>query len=389
MHFLNATRTKSFSTKLRGSLNRNLQAIETLDTQFRYTSTAVFSVDLVGVLGILQWENARHGALFFASTTDGFSFMENFLHRYFPTIIIVLYGMAFSWIGLDNKRLEPWFQLARNGGAEAEKSVLLQYPVDFLSFVPFKAAKLRSVMLLSLNRKLTTFLQANGQSLAPQQSWFLSVGALQNGIFGNGVIAVPSVTSLRTTNSFLPLNEQSARLGMNILNTAYSLLWLRQDMSPFTTPEYTLAPFEVSQTVNVASSNQTLSSETVLYGTDLICRPPSQVLITKTLGLTFDDGQGCVAQDLLPISDGDGDGDGAFLGRFAAYYIGYYDNANVDWDLQLAGCPIQASHEILVVWKLASNTAPPDFRNSSNTTALFCTPNYYSRSVHATVSLPG
>jgi hypothetical protein len=98
---------------------------------------------------------------------------------------------------------------------------------------------------------------------------------------------------------------------MNILNTAYSLLWLGQDMPPFTTPEYTLAPFEVSQTVNVASSNQTLSSETVLYGTDLTCRSPSQVLITKTLGLTFDDGQGCVAQDLLPISDGDG----AFLGR--------------------------------------------------------------------------
>lgn len=208
---------------------------------------------------------------------------------------------------------------------------------------------------------------------------------LQNGIFSSGVIAVPSMISLRTTNSFLPLNEQSAQLGVNILNTAYSLLWLGQDMPPFTTLNYTLAPFEASQMVNVTSSNQTLSSETVLYGTDLTCRPPSQVLITKTLGLTFDDGQGCVAQDLLPISDGDG----AFLGRFAAYYIGYYDNANVDWDLQLAGCPIQASHEVLVVWKLASNTAPPDFRNSSNATALFCTPNYYSQSVRATVSLPG
>jgi len=141
-------------------------------------STAIFSVGLAGVLGILQWENARHGALFFASTTDGFSFTENFLYRYFPTIIIVLYGMALSWIGLDIKRLEPWFQLARKGGVKAEKSVLLQYPVDFLPFVPFKAAKLRFVMLLcSINRKLTTFLQANRQSLAPQQSWFWSAGA--------------------------------------------------------------------------------------------------------------------------------------------------------------------------------------------------------------------
>jgi hypothetical protein len=75
--------------------------METLDAQFRYT--VVFSVGLTGVLGILQWEDAGHGALFFASTMDGFSLMESFLHRYFPTIMVVLYGMAFSWIDLDIK----------------------------------------------------------------------------------------------------------------------------------------------------------------------------------------------------------------------------------------------------------------------------------------------
>ena len=42
-----------------------------------------------------------------------------------------------------------------------------------------------------------------------------------------------------------------------------------------------------------------------------------------------------------------------------------------------------------MVWKLASSeTAPPDFLNLSNATALFCTPNYYSQCVNATVSLP-
>jgi hypothetical protein len=81
--------------------------METLGAQFRYT--AVFSVGLTGVLGILQWEDAVHGASFFASTTDGFSFMENFLRRYFPTIMVVLYGMAFSWIDLDIKGLNHGF----------------------------------------------------------------------------------------------------------------------------------------------------------------------------------------------------------------------------------------------------------------------------------------
>lgn len=153
-------------------------------------------------------------------------------------------------------------------------------------------------------------------------------------------------------------------------------------MLPFTTSEYTLAPFDAAQSGSALSSNQTLTASTLLYGTDLSCRPPSQVLATETL--TFDDGQGCVAQDLLPIDDGDG----AFLRRFVGYYIGYYDDANVDSSLQLAGCPIQASHETLVIWKLASNTAIPNFHNSSNATALFCTPSYYSQSVNATVTIP-
>ena len=133
-------------------------------------------------------------------------------------------------------------------------------------------------------------------------------------------------------------------------------------MLPFTTSEYTLAPFDAAQPGSALSSNQTLTASTLLYGTDLSYRRPSQVLVTKTLTLTFDDGQGCVAQDLLPIDDGDG----AFLSRFVGYYIGYYDDANVDSSLQLAGCPTQASHETLVIWKLASNITTPNFHNSSS-----------------------
>jgi hypothetical protein len=179
------------------------------------------------------------------------------------------------------------------------------------------------------------------------------------------------------------VKDQSAKLGGNILNTAYSIVWLGQEMLPFTTSEYTLAPFDAAQSGSALSYNQTLTASTLLYSTDLSCRPPSQVLKNKAPTLTFDDGQGCVAQDLLPIADNSG-----ALSRFAGYYIGYYDDANVDSSLQLAGCPIQASHETLVIWKLASSTDAPNFHNSSNATALFCTPSYYSQSVNATVTIP-
>jgi hypothetical protein len=69
--------------------------------------------------------------------------MDNFLYRFSPTIITVLYGIGWSWVDLDIKRLEPWFQLAQDGGSSARASLLLQYPVNFLLFVPFKAAQCR------------------------------------------------------------------------------------------------------------------------------------------------------------------------------------------------------------------------------------------------------
>jgi hypothetical protein len=40
-----------------------------------------------------------------------------------------------SWVDLDAKRLEPWFQLSSDGGATAENSLILQYPFDFLPFI--------------------------------------------------------------------------------------------------------------------------------------------------------------------------------------------------------------------------------------------------------------
>jgi hypothetical protein len=125
--------------------------------------------------------------LFFASTTDGFSFTKNFLYRYFPTMIIVLYGMAFSWIGLDIKRLEPWFQLARNRGAETEKSVLLQYPSRLLAFCAFQGSKAPVSDAPIFDKQETDNLLASQWALVSAATImvFASWG-LQNGIFSNG-----------------------------------------------------------------------------------------------------------------------------------------------------------------------------------------------------------
>jgi hypothetical protein len=46
-----------------------------------------------------------------------------------------------SWVDLDAKRLEPWFQLSKDTGADAKDSMLLQYPFDFLPFIPITALR--------------------------------------------------------------------------------------------------------------------------------------------------------------------------------------------------------------------------------------------------------
>jgi Protein of unknown function (DUF3433) len=52
-----------------------------------------------------------------------------------------------SWVDLDVKRLEPWFQLSNPGGAAARDSLLLQYPFDFLPFIPTAALHRKYVQL--------------------------------------------------------------------------------------------------------------------------------------------------------------------------------------------------------------------------------------------------
>lgn len=104
---------------------------------------------LIAVLEVLSNKSRQDGGVILAGSVDDISAGQLFMYQYLPTIIAVLYSMLWSWIDLDAKRLEPYFQLSKPEGALAESSLLLQYPVDFLAFVPIRALKRRSVYLLA------------------------------------------------------------------------------------------------------------------------------------------------------------------------------------------------------------------------------------------------
>lgn len=109
---------------------------------------SVFVVTLVLIAGLellsqISMNNGNGGGLVFAKTVDDIPMGYTFVYLYLPTVVAVIYSMTWSWIDLDTKRLEPWFQLSKPEGATAEHSILLQYPFDFLPLVPIKAARRR------------------------------------------------------------------------------------------------------------------------------------------------------------------------------------------------------------------------------------------------------
>lgn len=108
-------------------------------------STLLFTLGIIGILEYLQRSsNANHG-IAFASSRDAFSGATTFLSLYLPTLLAVLFSMWWSWVDLDIKRLEPWYQLISLKTTKMRCSLLLQYPVEFLAWIPFRAARRRFV----------------------------------------------------------------------------------------------------------------------------------------------------------------------------------------------------------------------------------------------------
>jgi Protein of unknown function (DUF3433) len=109
-------------------------------------STIVFTLAIMTLLAYLQIYSDKNHGIIFASSTDDFSIWSTFLYLYFPTVIAVLFSTWWSWIELDVKRLEPWYQLTNATSKKTRSSLLLQYPVEFLAWIPFRAAKRRCVV---------------------------------------------------------------------------------------------------------------------------------------------------------------------------------------------------------------------------------------------------
>jgi len=104
---------------------------------------AITSLALAGLIEFLAQLSRRNGGLALSPSGDSIPSLVKFSYLFLPTIVAVIYSICWNWIDLDVKRIQPWLELSREEGATAESSLLLDYPYDFVAFVPFKAAKRR------------------------------------------------------------------------------------------------------------------------------------------------------------------------------------------------------------------------------------------------------
>jgi len=103
----------------------------------------IVSLGLAGALEGLAQRSQRNGGLALSTSSDSIPGLAKFSYLFLPTIIAVVYSIWWTWVDLDVKRTQPWLELSRPDGATAENSLLLDYPYDFVAFVPLKAARKR------------------------------------------------------------------------------------------------------------------------------------------------------------------------------------------------------------------------------------------------------
>jgi hypothetical protein len=104
---------------------------------------AVIALTLLLAVAVetIAQRSAAQGGLALSPTLEDMPEYAKFSYLYVPTIIAVLYSMIWSWIDLDVKRMQPWFELSKRDGATAENSLFLDYQYEFVALAPIKAAK--------------------------------------------------------------------------------------------------------------------------------------------------------------------------------------------------------------------------------------------------------
>lgn len=206
-------------------------------------------------------------------------------------------------------------------------------------------------------------------------SW--AIVPFQSAIFSTGTVTRTREAPMATTGSFMPLKDQKVALNAQFLYTAYGISWLDQEVPPYTTMEYALQPFSPTAGDVAYSGNDTWSSSTLAYYTNLTCTPAIMKPGRSNMWI-FDSGNGCATSEIAFPT--------ASSAEFLIMYIPYFNDPHNDWALENENCTIEHSHEFLAVWGQSQYIENTTYTTFGNLSAQFCRPTYYFRPVTALVN---
>ncbi|OQO15247.1 hypothetical protein B0A48_00630 [Cryoendolithus antarcticus] len=315
----------------------------------------------LAVIAIIQWllhQSQADQGILFAANINELPLRTSSLYLYLPTLISVIYSFLWTWVDLDVKRLEPYFQLSKTGGATAEHSILLHYPFDFLASVPLKAVRRKhwSVFTTSMIMVLV----------------FWGLTPIQAGIFAVRTVNARESVPLHRARSYVPTTQQGDPSAI-YPQSAYNIAWLNETLPPFMTREYILAAFGPDADAEPSAGDLSYTGVTTKYGVDLTCEVPilstsldSEVVSNSSTGCSF------LNPNLkeMPANDTSKPYQITYAGHIATDgYADWYI-----WDY--------CKDTFWVRWsKSSAGSATP-----ARSTSVFCTSHYYQQEVNATVT---
>lgn len=204
---------------------------------------------------------------------------------------------------------------------------------------------------------------------------FWAVTPLQGAIFGTQTVTVLQQVAATDTAQLATLDQQLDALDASILNTAYSITWLKQPFPAFTTSSHAYIPFQPLSRVSDLFPDETWTAETTALSTDLECWPAAVTKTNNSYGeFTFDNGQGCTAT-LTPTTRKVSANTTDII--YTILYIGYHMDPTLDWFLENPNCTRDASHQFLAIWRSSV---------SEDMTSLFCETSYKKQKVQVSIS---
>lgn len=201
----------------------------------------------------------------------------------------VLYGILWSMLDLDVKRLEPYYQLSKPDGAPGR--ILFQdYAYNMSLVVPFRAmkAKQHGVWISALGSILVT----------------MGLVSLSGGLVGISKVTATDTVDMDIWSDLVSTQVQASTFTGEYVNHAASISSAGASLPPYTTHNYTVAPFRPHSSDD--TKNQTWTANTTVFWAQPTCRllnKPQSVEVVLMHQLTPTAGQLLVTLKDLTLTD--------------------------------------------------------------------------------------